>query len=35
VLLDDPERAMTRFRRLAPRVELVEREAAEEGRLSA
>ena len=35
VLLGDPERAMTRFRRLAPRAELVEREAGEEGRLSA
>ena len=35
VLLEDPERAMARFRRLAPRAELVERDAAEEGRLSA
>jgi glutamate synthase domain-containing protein 3 len=35
VLLDDAERAMARFRRLAPRAELVERDAAEEGRLSA
>jgi glutamate synthase (NADPH/NADH) large chain len=35
VLLDDFERAMRRFRRLAPRAELVEREVAEEGRLSA
>jgi glutamate synthase domain-containing protein 3 len=34
-LLDDPERAMARFRRLAPRAELVERDAAEEGRLTA
>ena len=35
VLLDDPERAMARFRRLAPRAELVERDAAGEGRLTA
>jgi glutamate synthase domain-containing protein 3 len=35
VLLEDPERALARFRRLAPRAELVERDAAEEGRLSA
>ena len=34
-LLADPERALGRFRRLAPRAELVEREAAEEGRLTA
>ncbi len=34
-LLADPEQAMARFRRLAPRSELVERDAAEQGRLSA
>ena len=34
-LLADPERALSRFRRLAPRSELVEREAATEGRLTA
>jgi glutamate synthase domain-containing protein 3 len=34
-LLADPERAVERFRRLAPRSELAERESAEQGRLSA
>jgi hypothetical protein len=35
LLLADPERAVERFRRLAPRTELAEREAAEQGRLTA
>jgi glutamate synthase domain-containing protein 3 len=35
LVLADPERAVARFRRLAPRAELAERDAAEEGRLSA
>jgi glutamate synthase domain-containing protein 3 len=35
LLLADPESAVERFRRLAPRTELAEREAAEQGRLTA
>ncbi len=35
VLLDQPDRGVSRFQRLAPRSELAEREAASEGRLTA
>jgi glutamate synthase domain-containing protein 3 len=35
LLLADPDGAVERFRRLAPRTELVERESAEQGRLTA
>jgi glutamate synthase domain-containing protein 3 len=35
LLLSDPERAVERFMRLAPRTELAERESAEQRRLTA